>query len=287
MNTTEPVEQYRADLLGVAGEPARFEVIQERIIAYAQATNDVIPQHASGEYAPPVFAIVPAIDVLIAAITGLVPARHLPRVVHGEHDFQFHAPIRPGMTLQTTATPMGIHQKSSGVLAYGLAQTRDASTGELLVEQHMSAFFRNADGSPSAGELPPSHAFEAALRESEPRAKVVQRFDEDQTYRYSSASGDMMPQHLDDAVAKAAGLPGIIIHGLCTMAFCSQAVIATACPQDPTHLARLAVRFSNIAFPGQIITTSLYDASNGQLMFETVADSGARIITDGLAEIRS
>ena len=34
-----------------------------------------------------------------------------------------------------------------------------------------------------------------------------------------------MPIHLDDEIAKAMGFPGIIIHGLCTMAFTSQAAI--------------------------------------------------------------
>ncbi len=42
-----------------------------------------------------------------------------------------------------------------------------------------------------------------------------------------------MPIHLDDDVAKAMGLPGIIIHGLCTMAFTSVAAIQQACPDDP------------------------------------------------------
>ena len=41
----------------------RFEVTRERIAAYAAATNDPIPAHASGEIAPPVFAIVPAFKV--------------------------------------------------------------------------------------------------------------------------------------------------------------------------------------------------------------------------------
>ena len=35
------------------------------------------------------------------------------------------------------------------------------------------------------------------------------------------ASGDNMPIHLDEEIAKSVGLPGIIIHGLCTMAFTS------------------------------------------------------------------
>ena len=40
-----------------------------------------------------------------------------------------------------------------------------------------------------------------------------QRIDDDQTYRYSEASGDPMPIHLDEEFAKQMGLPGIIAHG--------------------------------------------------------------------------
>ncbi len=56
-------------------------------------------------------------------------------------------------------------------------------------------------------------------------AKVVQHIDNDQTFRYSPAAGDPMPIHLDEEVARDAGLPGIIAHGLCTMAFTSWAVL--------------------------------------------------------------
>ena len=69
-----------------------------------------------------------------------------------------------------------------------------------------------------------------------------------------------MQIHLDEEFAKAVGLPGIIIHGLCTMAFTSVAAIEHACPDDPTRLKRLAVRFASIALPEQTITTRIWDA---------------------------
>jgi acyl dehydratase len=81
------------------------------------------------------------------------------------------------------------------------------------------------------------------------------------------------------------GLPGIIIHGLCTMAFTSRAVIETACPEDPSRLKRLAVRFSSTAFPRNTITTSLWKTSDSTYAFETNSDEGASIIKDGLAEV--
>ncbi len=82
-------------------------------------------------------------------------------------------------------------------------------------------------------------------------AEVTYRFDDDQTFRYAEASGDPVRIHLDDAAARAVGLPGIIIHGLCTMAFCGRAVIESVGGGDPTRLARLAVKFSRPVLPGQ------------------------------------
>ena len=46
--------QWNLNKLGTYTEPREFEVTRERIIAYAQATNDEHPRHLSGDLAPPV-----------------------------------------------------------------------------------------------------------------------------------------------------------------------------------------------------------------------------------------
>ena len=83
------------------------------------------------------------------------------------------------------------------------------------------------------------------------------------------------------------GLPGIIIHGLCTMAFTSVAVIQHACPDDPQRLARLAVRFAKTLQPEQTITTRIWDGGDGSYAYETESDQGAVVIKDGLAQLRN
>ena len=284
MSTTE-TQQFNQDGLGTWSDPFEFEVTKERIVEYAQATNDDIEQHASGVYAPPVFAVVPAFQTLAPALAGVTPPELLMRTVHGEHDFRFHRPIEPGMTLVSRTRPIGIHARSSGVTVVARAETR--SGDDLVVEQYMTSFVRGARSDDAVGEEPPPHAFDEALREREPDATVEQTFDEDQTYRYAPAAGDPMPIHTDDELAKAMGLPGIIIHGLCTMAFTSRAVIGHACPDDPTRLSRLAVRFSKPCLPGQTITTRIYDAGEGAFAYETTNDAGDVVIKDGLAEIRA
>jgi acyl dehydratase len=214
----------------------------------------------------------------------VVPGEIAMRVVHGEQDFRYHQPIVPGMTLVSRAAAVGVHGTSSGVVVLGKAIS-ETDAGDPVVEQYMAAFFRGAQLDVHEGEPLTEHAFDESVRSSEPAAKVTQGFDPDQTQRYSEASGDPMPIHLDDDFAKAMGLPGIIIHGLCTMAFCSRAVVQEFCPDDPTRIKRFAVRFSKIVQPSEKVTTALSDAGDGRIVFETTSDNGNVVIKDGLAEI--
>jgi hypothetical protein len=72
------------------------------------------------------------------------------------------------------------------------------------------------------------------------------------------------------------------------MAFTSVAAIESFCPDDPTRLRRLAVRFAKMTFPEQTITTSFWNAGEADgaaYAYETTADSGDLVIKDGLAEI--
>jgi acyl dehydratase len=282
--TTETAPAFNADAIGKSGDPVSFEVTRDRIAAYAAATNDTIGPHAAGDIAPPVFAIVPAFQAAGIASMQVIPGELLGAILHGEQDFHYHRPIEPGMTLTTTAAPIGMRQRSSGVTVVTRAETLEDG-GELVVEQFMTTFVRGASGVEDVGDEAPGHRFDESLRDREPDAEVAQTFDADQTFRYAEASGDPMQIHLDEEFAKAVGLPGIIIHGLCTMAFTSVAAIEHGCPDDPTRLRRLAVRFASIALPGQTITTRIWDSGDGAHAYETASDAGAVVIKDGLAVI--
>ncbi len=283
--------QFKLDSVGQWGDPIEFKVERDRIKAYAEATNDPIAQHASGDIAPPVFAIVPAFQALSTASITAIPPELIMMILHGEQDFHYHGPIHPEKTLSTRAAVVGVHGRSSGVTVLNKAETRDAASDELLVTQYMNAFVRGASVEESVGEEAAPHGFDEALRERDPDAEVSQTFDSDQTFRYSEASGDPMPVHLDEEVAKGAGLPGIIIHGLCTMAFTSVGLLQSFAPDDPSRLQRLAVRFSKVVQPKQTITTRYWEAGEKDgaksYAYETSSDSGDVVIKDGFAEIKN
>jgi acyl dehydratase len=282
MSTTAPT--FNTEAIGRWSDPVEFEVTRERIKQYAAATNDPIAPHTSGDLAPPVFAIVPAFSIAGEAALKVIPPELLMMILHGEHDFHFHAPIRPATTVSTSAAAIGLSPRSSGVTVTVKADTRDQD-GALLVEQYLTSFVRAAEASEPVGESALDHRFDEALRAREPDVEARQTFDDDQTFRYAEASGDPMPIHLDDALAKSIGLPGIIIHGMCTMAFTSAVVIQHACPDDPTRLKRLAVRFARTVQPGQTITTRIWAGGGATHAYETESDDGAIVIKDGLAQV--
>jgi acyl dehydratase len=271
-------------LLGKPSDPREFEITAERAIAYAEATNDRNPRYLSGELAPPVFAVVPAFEVLAAQTAGLIPAEMVMFIVHGEQDMHFHQPVRPGQRLSTTATPMAVRVGGSGTRIASKAESVDAD-GRPVVTQWFTTFVRGMADGESAGPDKPEHDFPDAAREKPFADPYVVHVDDDQTYRYKEASGDPMPIHVDDEFAKSVGLPGIIAHGLCTMAMCSQAVVHRACDGDPTRLARLAVRFAANVFPGNDVEVQLYEAGGDAYAFEATS-AGATVIKHGRAEVR-
>jgi acyl dehydratase len=280
---------FALEKIGQWSDEREFKVEADRIKAYAAATNDPIPAHAKGEVAPPVFAVVPIWEAMGGAVGLVTPAEAMPFVVHGEQDMHFHQPILPGMVLRSRAAPIGVHVKGSGTTVVTHMETRDGD-GDLVNEQFSVTFFRGISEGDSAGEPAPAHRFPEEVRSAEPVAVASQTFDEDQTFRYSKASGDTVPIHLDDEFAKSVGLPGIIIHGLCTMAFTSWAAVENLADGDTARLKRLAVRFSKPVLPGQEITTRFWNRGGEEgattYAYETAtsADNDV-VIKDGVAEI--
>ena len=60
--------------------------------------------------------------------------------------------------------------------------------------------------------------------------------------RYAGASGDLNPIHWSDRTAAAVGLPGVIAHGMLTMALAGRLVTDWA--GDPSAVRRYGVRFT-------------------------------------------
>ncbi|TCC10840.1 MaoC family dehydratase [Kribbella soli] len=90
--------------------------------------------------------------------------------------------------------------------------------------------------------------------------------------RYAGASGDFNPIHWNDRMAAALGLPGVIAHGMLTMA--SAVRVVTDWIDDPADLVEYGVRFTKpVVVPD--------DDKGASVTFTAKVDK----VADGLAEI--
>ena len=276
------LEQLSLERLGVAGPEVRYVVSAEAIQAYAAATGN----ESDGRTATPVFAIVPVWEAIAPASRSVATEDARKRVVHFGQDMVLHRPIEAGMTLVSTATPTALLQRGSGTALVIHTQT-STEAGELVNEQWVTEFFRGVDTPESRGEPGADHRLAAEVAESEPLAEIVQPVAPDQPDRYAEASGDRFVIHLDDEAARAVGLPGRILHGFCTLAFTARAVCDAAGGVDESQLARLAARFSAPVFPGDTLTTRVWELGGGLYGFEASCGPDRIVIKDGLARLRS
>ncbi|HEY7660610.1 MAG TPA: MaoC/PaaZ C-terminal domain-containing protein [Actinomycetota bacterium] len=68
---------------------------------------------------------------------------------------------------------------------------------------------------------------------------------------YADASGDQNPLHQDEAVARAAGFPGVVAHGMYTMGTLASAIVRWT--GDASSLVRMRVQFRAPVIVGETI----------------------------------
>jgi acyl dehydratase len=105
--------------------------------------------------------------------------------------------------------------------------------------------------------------------------------------KYAGASGDFNRIHWDEDFARSTGLPGVIAHGMYSMAVAGRMVSAFA--GDPRALKRLKVRFSAMIRPGQTLTVrgqvAEVDGRTVRVAFQASDELGARVLSKGEAEL--
>jgi acyl dehydratase len=280
--------------LGKIYRPITTEVTLEALQNYARACNDDNPRYfdaglPGGIVAPPMFAVVVTWLSVITAMTDADLHADLLRLLHVAQDIEFLAPIRAGDLIAATGKIASIETHQNGETMALELEARNAR-GEAVTRIVFTVFIRGRRAKAAADEANPHEAkSEADSVRGIPLVTVAQTIDPDQTVRYAEASGDRNPIHVDVNVAKMAGLPGIIVHGLCTMAFTARVIVDGLCGGDPTRLERLAVRFSRPVLPGETITTRVWPAGdrNGRRIFtyETCNPDGLAVIRGGVAEV--
>jgi acyl dehydratase len=266
--------------VGVPVESDPIAITLEQTRRFAEATNDRNPDYLEGRLAPPLYALVPVLKTMVAAKNAVTRAF----AFHGEHDLVVHRPLEPGMTVRVAATVIGVRQKSAGVATVVRVETRSPER-ELLNEQHFTSFVAGGRVAGAAGEDAPPHVPGPAAG---PVRETTMPVDPDQTRRFAAAADDWDAYTLDEEVARSMGFPAIIVHGTCTMAFASRAIVDEACAGDSRRLGRFAARLTRplLLVPGQALTTRMWAAGDDRVIgFDAIDHEGTPMIKNGWAEV--
>ena len=178
------------------------------------------------------------------------------KLVAGEQGLVLHRPLAPRGTVvgKTRVTEIIDKGAGKGALVYSERVVVDQATGERIATAAHTTFCRGDGGfGGPPREAPPVHA----IPERAPDAvcDLPTRPDAALIYRLS---GDPNPLHVDPAVAKAAGFPRPILHGLATFGIAGHAILKSLCGYDPARLMAIAGRFSAPVFPGETIRTEMW-----------------------------
>lgn len=253
--------------------------------AYAKATNDDNPLYFKEDpkelVIPPVFPVSLAINLLEQVATEDDLNMDLGRMVHAEHEIRYLRPLKAWDLVYSTAQVTSMEQKSSGetmtVTIHGKVD------GEDVLQMDAVLFVRGESrGKKSSAKK------EEKKPKGEPVIVHTMKVTPDQSKRYAEASGDDNPIHLDPEMAKSVGLPDIILHGLCTMAFSSQAIVKQL-DIHPHKLTTLKVRFSKPVFMGDELTTKGWvekeEEGRKHIVFEVENQRGELVLTQGRAVV--
>lgn len=230
----------------------------------------------------PCFVINPAMKVLEELLSD--PALGISRddMLHGHSDMVFAHRLVPGELVDLRATIVDAGEYGARQ-AYVVDTTVTGPSGRLLVSVETLLAF--AGPIPGAAGRPPVMAPATVPYRKPPVLEVEHLLDADLPRRYAAASGDHNPIHLDDAAARAAGLPGVILHGMSTMAIGCTVAVNGLCGGDAGRLRRMRVRFSRPVQPGCRVVYRFHETEAPGVFAVTAHADGRAIWKQSVVEL--
>ncbi len=248
--------------------PATEERIDARwLMAYSAGLGET-------EFPHPLFPVCyewPATHEL-RACAGLEPLNA--RLVHAQHDLTIHRQPRAGETLSIAAKVAAAVQRKPGAYVVFRIVARDAS-GAPVSSTDFGVLYRGVPLEGGNRSLEPLADPAAPAQPLAPVGEIAVAATA--AHVYTECARIWNPIHTDVAYARAAGLPGIILHGTATLAY-SVSCILRKFKIDPVR--RVRCRFTGmVLMPSRLQVFA--SAEDKHVAFEIRNDRGETVIERG------
>jgi acyl dehydratase len=272
-----------AGIVGLTVGPMASVVDARSLMAYAAALGETDPRYydttaPGGPLAHPLFPVCYEWPVALALRAKAIVESLAPLSVHATHALVLHRPPRAGDGLRTTARVTRVQRRRHGTLVVMQHTTMDRA-GRLVSATDYGSLYRGVDLHGAEAAAPG-----AASRGGAPTAPV--RWEEAvavsalAAHVYTEGARIYNPIHTDIAVARAAGLPGLILHGTATLALAVSRVVARDLGGDPTRVRGVAARFAGMVTMPSTFVVRGRRRDGDRLEFDAVSAAGAPVLTE-------
>lgn len=283
-----------SSLVGTKIGPVTAEVDARWTMAYAAGLEDYLPcyldtRRSDGIVAHPVFPVCIEWPLAIALHEKMRASRlaqpEAARGVHATYDVTIHRLVRPPERLTTTLVLAGVQRLKPGAYELMRFDTVDAQ-GRPVCTTWYGTIYRAVEVS---GEDRPAADAPAMLRgqENGARAEIPLAISTGAAHVYTECARIWNPVHTDSAVAAAAGLPAIILHGTVTLAMAVSKIVAAVAGCNPERVRRIHGRFAAMVLMPSMVNVRIASraAAHGggeAVPFEVLNADGGRAIRDGM-----
>lgn len=202
------------------------------------------------------------------------------KVVHGEQGLVLHKPLpTEGEVIgRSRVTGLVDRGEGKGALMYSEREVFSSATGEKIATLTSTSFLRG-DGGFGGPPGPVKQPHAEPDRAPDATLDLATRPEQALIYRLNS---DFNPLHIDPQIAKAAGFPRPILHGLCTFGTVCHALLRTLCGYDTRKFGRMDLRFSSPVYPGETIRTEIWNDVGGAAFRARVVERDKVVVSNGL-----
>lgn len=224
----------------------------------------------------PTWAFQPASDVKLMNANLMPKGAHAEGMLSMENELTIIHPIPLEGEFHTTSWISDIYDrgKEHGALIVDEMDTTDADGNLLFHNKHI--MYAGLDGG-FGGKEPPYK--KTVYPEREPDFEVRDFIGESQNYLYR-LNGDFEKVHCDPDVAKAVGLKGPIMHGLCTAGYAARACVNSLFHATPGAMTRIKVAYKKPVYPGTGIVTKIWKTAPNRAVFQTFDEKGNLLLNN-------
>ena len=265
------------------GETTRaftHDVDDRWIMSYAAGIDDLNPRYMDTEGGPvrahPVFPVCVEWPVILSSreLPGYesVTPEEGRRGVHAAHDLHLYKPIQAGDRLTTRATIVSLAAIRPGAAQWTRLDTTDEA-GDLVCRTYQLGISRGVaiQGEARQVESPPPPPEPSGTGAP---ARFELAVGGGAAHIYTECARIWNPIHTDRAVALAAGLPDIILHGTATMALAVTRLVDEYLDGEPGRVRRLGGRFAAMVLMPSTLTLDVSSAEEGAIFFDVRTENG-------------